>query len=105
MKRIAWIGLGALASVAMAHAGAADGKALFASKCLTCHGPNGEGKPAIAKMLNATMRPLGSKEVQARSDAEIKATIGKGQGKMKPVAGLSASDTDDVVGFVRTLKP
>ncbi len=104
MKWIAWIGLGALAFAGIAQAGSAEGKALFGSKCQTCHGPNGEGKPAIAKMMDVTMRHLGSKEVQARTDAEIKDIITKGHGKMKPVTGLSPGDITNVVEFVRTLK-
>jgi mono/diheme cytochrome c family protein len=93
-----------ISSFALASAGVPEGKALFASKCQACHGPNGEGKPAIAKMFNVTMHPLGSKEIQAKSDADIKKTITTGQGKMKPVAGLTEEQVNDIVAFVRTLK-
>ena len=89
----------------LASAGAPEGKTLFAAKCQACHGPNGEGKPAIAKMFNVTMHPLGSKEVQSKSDADFKKTITTGQGKMKPVAGLTDAQVSDAVAFVRTLKP
>ena len=88
----------------IASAGAPEGKTLFAAKCQACHGPNGEGKPAIAKMFNVTMHPLGSKEIQAKSDADLKKTIAEGQGKMKPVAGLTDAQVGDAVAFVRTLK-
>ena len=91
-------------SFGLASAGASEGKALFAAKCQACHGPNGEGKPAIAKMFNVTLPALGSKEIQSKSDAEIKKTITAGQGKMKAVAGLTDAQVDDVVAFVRTLK-
>jgi len=90
--------------VALAFAGAPEGKTVFEAKCQPCHGPTGEGKPAIAKMYNVTMRPLGSKEVQAKTDADFKKIITTGQGKMKPLAGLSDKDVTDVVAFVRTLK-
>ena len=104
MKSIAIVSLSLIASLGLAYAGAAEGKPLFASKCQPCHGPNGEGKPAIAKMFNVTMRPLGSKEVQARTDAEFKKIIAEGNGKMKAVGGLSGAEVDNVVAFVRTLK-
>jgi hypothetical protein len=57
----------------------------------------------MAKALNADMKPLGSDEVQKKSDADLKATITMGVGKMKPVA-ISGADLDNVVAFVHTLK-
>jgi len=85
-------------------AGAPEGKALFAAKCQSCHGPNGEGKPAIAKMFGATIHPFSSKEVQGKSDADLKKIITAGQGKMKPIAGIDGQQADDIVAFIRTLK-
>jgi mono/diheme cytochrome c family protein len=79
------------------------GQAAFDKTCKACHGPNGEGNPKIAQMMKVTMRPLGSKEVQAKSDAEIKKIITEGSGKMKPVTRLTAKEVDEVVAFVRTL--
>ena len=87
-----------------AMAGSAEGKAVFAGKCQGCHGPDGEGKAAVAKMMKVTMLPLGSKEVQAKSDADLKKVVTAGQGKMKAIAGLSDAQVGDVVAFVRTLK-
>src|SRR3989338_1441704 len=79
------------------------GKAVYDKKCATCHGPDGAGKDAIAKMMKVTLRPLASKEVQAKSDAELTKDITAGNGKMKAVAGLSEADVANVVAFVRTL--
>ena len=87
-----------------AAAAAADGKAVYDKSCKTCHGANGEGNAAIAKVMKVELKALGSAEVQAKSDADLKANVVKGVGKMKPVAGLSAKQVDDVVAFVRTLK-
>ena len=50
------------------------------------------------------MPPLGSKEIQAQTDADLKKTIIAGKGKMKPVAALTEQQVGDVVAFVRTLK-
>jgi mono/diheme cytochrome c family protein len=100
-----WIGtLGAVTVMTLvSYAGAPEGKSLFAAKCLPCHGPNGEGKPAIAKMYNVKMQALGSKAVQGKSEADLKKVMTEGQGKMKPVAGLEAKQVTDIIAFVRTL--
>jgi mono/diheme cytochrome c family protein len=87
-----------------AFAGAPEGKAVFMAKCQACHGPDGKGKEAIAKMFNVTMHPLGSKEPQATSDADFKKIITTGKGKMKPVSGLDDKQVSDVIAFLRTLK-
>jgi len=104
MKTLTIATLSLIASVGLAYAGAAEGKELYTAKCAPCHGANGEGKPAIAKMMGVTQKALGSQEVQARSDADLKKVIMEGQGKMKPVAGVTAKQADDIVAFVRTLK-
>ena len=55
-------------------------------------------------MFNVTMQPLGSKEIQSLSDADIKKVVTEGHGKMKPVGGLDDKQVADVIAFVRTLK-
>jgi mono/diheme cytochrome c family protein len=104
MKTIAIGTLSWIVSVGLLYAGAPEGKELFASKCQACHGANGEGRAAIAKMFNVTMPPLASKEVQSMSDADLKKVILSGKGKMKPVAGVTEKQADDIVAFLRTLK-
>jgi mono/diheme cytochrome c family protein len=87
-----------------AFAGAPEGKAVYQAKCQMCHGENGEGKPAIAKMLKVEMKPLGSKDVQALPDAKLKSIVNGGQGKMKPIPNVTGNDLDNVIAYVRTLK-
>jgi len=82
---------------------AAAGKAVFAKRCATCHGAAGEGKDAIAKMMKVTFRHLGAKEVQAKSDAELRKDMTEGTGKMKPVAGMTEEEITNLVAYVRTL--
>jgi cytochrome c553 len=101
MKTIALV---FIAACGFTFAGAPEGKSVFEAKCQPCHGPNGEGKPAIAKMMKVEMHALGSKEIQAKTDAQFKQTINNGQGKMKPVTGLTEKQVEDVNSFVRTLK-
>jgi mono/diheme cytochrome c family protein len=85
-------------------ADATAGKELYGKKCASCHGAAGEGKAAIAKTMKVELRHLGSKEVQAKSDADLKKDILEGRGKMKAVAGIDASAADDLVAYLRTLK-
>lgn len=81
----------------------AAGKDLYGKKCANCHGPNGEGKDAIAKMFNVQMKPLTSKEVQDKSDADLKKTMLEGVGKMKAVKDLDAKGADDIAAYLRSL--
>lgn len=96
MKKIAIV---FLSVCGLTFAGATEGKAVYTSKCASCHGPNGEGKDAIAKMMKVEMKQLGP-----QSEAEIKEAVTKGKGKMRPVAGLSDKQVDDVAEYVKTLK-
>jgi len=82
-----------------AAASATDGAAVYAAKCKNCHGADGSGNPAIAKMMSVTMMPLG-----AQADADIKTAVTAGVGKMKPIAGVAAGDLDSVIAYVHTLK-
>jgi len=92
----------AVSALVWAAGGAAKGKAVFASKCAMCHGPGGEGKDAIAKMFKVEMHPLASKEVQAKSDAQLHKDIVEGNGKMKPVK-LTDEEAANVIAFLRCL--
>ena len=94
----------AILAAATTTTAAAAGKESFATKCKACHGAEGQGNPGMAKMLKVELRHLGSKDVQAKTDAALKQTIVQGGGKMKPVAGLSAAQVDELVTFLRTLK-
>ncbi len=55
-------------------------------------------------MYNITMPNLASKETQAKSDADLKKAITAGQGKMKPVAGVTDKQAGDIVAYIKTLK-
>jgi mono/diheme cytochrome c family protein len=81
----------------------AVGKDLYGKKCASCHGPDGEGKEAIAKMFNVEMKPLTSKDVLSKSDADLKKAMLEGSGKMKAVKDLDAKGADDIVAYLRSL--
>jgi mono/diheme cytochrome c family protein len=84
----------------IASAASADaGKAVFMTKCKTCHGEDGAGNPAIAKVMKVEMKQLGGE-----SDGDIKTAVTAGTGKMKPVTGVAGADLDSVIAYVHTLK-
>jgi cytochrome c5 len=80
-------------------ASATDGEAVFTAKCKNCHGADGSGNPAIAKMMSVTMKPLGSE-----ADGDVKTAVTAGVGKMKPIAGVAAGDLDNLIAYIHTLK-
>ncbi len=84
-------------------ADAEAGKAIFASKCKTCHGADGQGNPGMAKVLKTEIKPLTDPEVHGMSEADIKKIIAEGKGKMKPVA-VSGADLDNVAAYVKSMK-
>jgi mono/diheme cytochrome c family protein len=97
--------LAASASFSARPAGdATAGKDVFLKKCKTCHGEDGQGNQGMAKLLNTTITPMDSDEVQGKPDAEIKKIITDGKGKMKPVKGLTDADIDNVIAYVRAFK-
>jgi len=97
------LGLAAAAATAVQAADAAAGKAAYDKSCKSCHGPDGAGNPAVAKMMKVDMRDLKSANVQALSDDDLKKIITEGKGKMKPVASASSSAAD-IVAYIRTWK-
>ena len=91
-------------SLPLAAADAAAGKAAYAKACKSCHGPDGAGNPAVAKMMKVEMKDLKSADVQKMSDADMMTAITDGKGKMKPVKTVTGKSLDDVVAYVKTLK-
>jgi len=79
-------------------ADAAAGKAVFDTKCKSCHGADGSGNPAVAKMMKVEMKPLSA------TTADVKTVVTTGQGKMKPVTTVTGADLDNVVAYVKSLK-
>ncbi len=107
MKTIAMLGC-VLWTVGMMPATAADGAAVYARKCSSCHGNDGSGNTKMGKKLKC--RDLSNAGVQAKlSDAQIAKAIREGvkEGgklRMKPIKGLGDADVAALVEYVRTLK-
>ena len=84
-------------SAVQAFGAAAEGKAAYEKNCQKCHKADGSGIPAMK------MKALGSAEVQAKPDAELKKAITAGTGKMKAVP-VTDAQAADLVSYIRTLK-
>jgi mono/diheme cytochrome c family protein len=93
-----------LAASAVWAADAKAGQAAYDRACKSCHGPDGAAPAAIGKMMKVEVRHLGSAEVQALPDAEIKKIAIEGKGKMMAIKSVTSAAVDDIVAFLRTLK-
>jgi mono/diheme cytochrome c family protein len=88
----------ALTATSVWAADAAAGKTVYATKCKSCHGADGDGNPAIAKAMKVELKPLSA------TTADVKDVVTKGQGKMKPISSVTGADLDNVVAYVKSLK-
>ena len=91
----------------------AKGKALFESRCATCHGISGNGDSPFAANLPPEMKPrdLVAGEFKfAKTDALMKQLIKEGgaahglNALMPAHSDIADADLDNVVTYVRSLK-
>jgi mono/diheme cytochrome c family protein len=102
MKKIAFLVLLTATFGASAVAENADVQDLFVSKCAICHGADGSARTTIGK--NMKIRDFHSSEVQKQSDADLKAIITKGKGKMPAFEGkLTEAQIDQLLAYIREL--
>lgn len=84
---------------------AADAKVQFASKCATCHGPDGHGDGPAAAALDPKPRNYHDKAYMAtRTDAQLIEVITNGKGAMPKWGGiLTEGQIVALVAHVRNL--
>lgn len=83
----------------------ANGKSIYTTRCVVCHGTSGKGDGPAGKSLNPPAGDHTSAAVQAQTDGEIFWKISEGRGAMvgwKLI--LSEQDRWDLVNYIRTLK-
>jgi hypothetical protein len=77
--------------------------ALYAQRCISCHGPTGKGDGQTAAALPVPV-PDFRETVQRRSNSQIRKTITEGRGVMPAFdPALSAGEINDMVRMVRFL--
>ena len=118
------VALALAASLAFAPAAAqaagdpAAGKTTYMQFCVTCHGESGKGDGPVGKALTPPPRDFTKaefkfdtdKDGKTGTDADLKNVITKGAGAfggnqlMAPWGHLPASDIDNLIAYIRTLK-
>jgi mono/diheme cytochrome c family protein len=83
-------------------ADANGGKALFEKSCAGCHGADGKGNPAMAKVIGEKGLNIATKDTAQKSDAQLLKIIAEGSGKM-PASKLSKDEQKQVLGHARSL--
>jgi cytochrome c6 len=85
-------------------ADAGAGKATFEKSCIGCHGKDGKGNPAMAKVLGEKGLNLTAKEAAQKSDEQLLKVIANGEGKMPAQKSLSKDEQKQVLSYVRSLQ-
>ena len=96
LSSITLIGAGALAADDSA------GKALYDKNCAGCHGADGKGNPAMAKIIGDKGLNITGKDVAKKSDADLLKLVAEGAGKM-PASKLSKDEQKQALSYARTL--
>jgi mono/diheme cytochrome c family protein len=84
------------------------GAKTYAAKCVSCHGKDGKGNPAMAKAFKVEPEKLNltSDATQSKTDGDLIKITTDGSGKMPAYKGkLSDAEIKDQVAYIRTLAP
>jgi mono/diheme cytochrome c family protein len=84
-------------------ADASGGKAIFDKSCVGCHGANGKGNPAMAKVLGEKGLNIVGADTKKKSDDQLLKVLAEGAGKMPAQKSLSKDEQKQVLGHVRSL--
>lgn len=85
---------------------ASNGNDIFKTKCMPCHGVNGAGNEAVAKVFKIDPARLNliKRETQAKKDSDLTTAVKLGKSPMPAFGGtLNETDIKAVVQFIRSL--
>jgi mono/diheme cytochrome c family protein len=71
------------------------GQMVYAHSCAKCHGQNREGKAGDGPKLDSV-------RIASLGDQTLRITITTGKGKMQGFPGLTQTQVDDLVGFLKS---
>ncbi|MBI4056248.1 MAG: c-type cytochrome [Elusimicrobia bacterium] len=101
------LGLGLVVLVAVGYSAmAGDGSSIYSSKCISCHGKDAKGNPAMAKMFKVpnSALDLTDKETLDKKDEDLMTVTSKGKGKMPGFAGkLKDEEITGVISYMRSM--
>jgi mono/diheme cytochrome c family protein len=83
-------------------ADASAGKAAYEKSCVGCHGADGKGNPAMAKVIGEKGLNVVGKETMQKSDEQLLKIIAEGSGKM-PASKLSKDEQKQALHHLRSL--
>lgn len=89
----------AIALLASSPSWAADGAALYKTRCANCHGATGEGKPAM-KSPALKGDAMSADQIQ---QLLVEGAPGKKAPHAKAISGLNADQAKAIAAFVKTL--
>jgi cytochrome c oxidase cbb3-type subunit III len=96
-----WLGAGWTPGALAADA--SSGKAIFEKSCVGCHGADGKGNPAMAKVLGEKGLNIVGADTKKKSDDQLLKVLAEGAGKMPAQKSLSKDEQKQVLGHVRSL--
>src|SRR3990172_4657651 len=97
------LGLIGLWSSGVLAADAGSGKAVYEKSCVGCHGADGKGNAAMAKVLGEKGLNIVGADTTKKSDAQLLKVLVEGAGKMPAQKSLSKDEQKQVLGHVRSL--
>ncbi len=106
MKRLMSVALAGLFTVAVVHAADVDGKKVFGAKCAMCHGLDGKGKPAMAKVkkLDPSALDMTKASTTGKPLEELIKNTSDGNGKMGAMkAKMTPAEIEASVKYMLTL--
>lgn len=104
MKKLKGVLVG-IVSVGMVCSLSFADKKIYDAKCATCHGKDGKGKAAMAKMFKVSPSALDltSTEVFGTKDEEFLKIIAKGKNKMPAYEKqLKSGEIESVLQYIRS---